>query len=45
MDATNTVPNPLEFTFLNEPLWRWFVFIVALGLILHAWRAVLNEMR
>lgn len=30
------------WSFLNEPLWRWAVFIVALIFILWAWRGVLN---
>lgn len=36
--------NPFNWEFLNEPLWRWFVFFVAMGLILHAWNGVLNLM-
>jgi hypothetical protein len=38
------MPNPLEWEFLKEPLWRWFLFMLALGLMLNAWRSVLNEM-
>lgn len=39
------LPNPLAWRFMNEPLWRWFVFVVALGFLLHAWRGVLNYMK
>lgn len=39
------LPNPLAFRFLNEPLWRWFVFVIALGFLLHAWRGVLTYMK
>lgn len=54
MDATtgnlggltgDRLPNPLAFRFLNEPLWRWFVFLVALGFLLDAWRRVLTYMK
>lgn len=40
-----TLPNPLAWAFLGEPLWRWFVFMLALGFLLRAWRGVLNEMK
>ena len=42
---SSDMPNPLAWKFLQEPLWRWFVFIVAMGLILHSWRSVLNEIK
>ena len=45
MNSEETMPNPLGWKFLQEPLWRWFVFIVAMGLILHSWRSVLNEIK
>lgn len=41
----NDMPNPLQLQFLNEPFWKWVVFIIALGLFLHAWRAVLAEFK
>lgn len=31
-------------TFLNEPAWKWAVFIVALTLFLAAWGGVLRHM-
>lgn len=31
-----------NWSFLNEPLWRWFVFIVAMGFIMWAWRGILS---
>lgn len=43
--AGDKLPNPLAWSFLNEPLWRWFVFIIALGLMLRAWQGVLSYMK
>ncbi len=39
------MPNPLAWGFLGEPLWRWFIFIIALGFLLRAWRGILAEMK
>lgn len=39
------LPNPLTWPFLNEPIWRWFVFLLAISFLLRAWRGVLNEMK
>lgn len=33
-----------NWPFLQEPIWRWFVFIVAMGLLLQAWKGVLRHM-
>jgi hypothetical protein len=33
---------PLNIEFYNEPLWTWFVFIMAITLFLKAWSNVLN---
>lgn len=41
----DSMPNPFAWSFLDEPLWRWAVFVIALGLILHAWNGVLRLMR
>lgn len=38
-------PNPLAWKFMNEPLWRWFMFILAMNLLLAAWVGVLRFMR
>lgn len=43
--AGDTLPNPLVWRFLDEPLWRWTVFVIALGLMLRAWQGVLTYMR
>lgn len=43
--TADRMPNPLAFRFLNEPLWRWFVFTLALGFLLHAWRGVIGYMK
>lgn len=34
-----------NWTFLNEPLWRWAIFIVAIGFILWAWGGILSAAR
>ena len=34
----------MDWRFLNEPFWRWFVFIIALGAALAMWRGVLRHM-
>lgn len=39
------IPNPLAWSFLNEPLWRWGVFVIALGLLLRAWSGVISYMK
>jgi len=36
--------NPLQIKFLNEPFWRWVLFLIAIGLALAVWRGVLGEM-
>ena len=33
-----------NWEFLNEPLWRWFVFLIALTLMAWVWGAVLSFM-
>lgn len=37
--------NPLAWKFMNEPLWRWFVFFLAMNLMVVAWNGVLRNMR
>ncbi len=39
---SNPFTATADWTFLNEPLYRWAIFIFALGLILMAWRGVLG---
>lgn len=40
--------NPFKavtgWSFLQEPLWRWTLFVFALICILAAWRAILHRM-
>lgn len=33
------------WVFMQEPLWRWFVFMLAIGLITTAWNSTLRHMR
>ena len=35
----------LGWSFMQEPLWRWFVFMLALGLMATAWNSVLRGMK
>lgn len=46
-DTTNsqTLTNPLAWKFLNEPLWRWLTFLVAMNLLLAAWNGVIRLMK
>lgn len=37
--------NPLRWEFLDEPLWRWFTFFLAMNLLLVAWNGVIRLMR
>jgi len=34
-----------SWEFMNEPLWRWFVFLIAWTLMLWVWGAILSFMR
>lgn len=38
---TNPITAVTGWDFLNEPLWRWALFVLALIFILTAWRAIL----
>lgn len=37
--------SPLNWRFLDEPMWRWAVFAIAMIFILAAWNTVLRAMR
>lgn len=37
--------NPLSWTFLKEPAWKWAAFLVALSLFAAAWKGVLRYMK
>ena len=34
----------IDWPFLNEPMYRWFLFILALSFFAFAWNGVLNLM-
>jgi hypothetical protein len=34
-----------DWPFLNEPLWRWAIFMLAIGLISAGWAGVLDFMK
>lgn len=37
--------SAVSWPFLQEPIWRWLVFIIAIGGLLAAWNGVLRHMR
>lgn len=39
------VLNPMGWSFLGEPAWKWGVFVVAMTLFLGAWGSVLRYMK
>jgi hypothetical protein len=39
------IPNPFTWDFMNEPLYRWFIFFIAITLFAAAWGAVLMHMK
>ena len=46
VDAQNNpVTDFAKWTFLQEPLYRWVLFFVALALIGWAWRGVIEFMK
>lgn len=42
MDFVNSLTG---WKFLNEPLYRWFLFIIALAFMLWAWAAIVSFMK
>lgn len=34
-----------NWEFMKEPLWRWFIFVVAMTFILMTWGAILEYMK
>jgi hypothetical protein len=42
MNATNPISGVINWTFLNEPVWRWFIFMGALLLMNVAWADILD---
>lgn len=37
--------NPLKWTFLQEPVYKWAAFFVAMSLFATAWKGVLRYMK
>lgn len=37
--------NIFEWPFLQEPIYRWFMFLIILALFGVVWRGVLNHMK
>jgi hypothetical protein len=44
-DTQNPVSAAINWQFLNEPLYRWIIFFVALSFIAVAWRGVISFMK
>lgn len=42
MNPINTV---VDWTFLNEPLWRWGLFFMAVMFMSWGWRGILDMMK
>lgn len=42
---SDLVTGAFDWEFLNEPFWRWIMFIVALSLVTFAWNGVLAYMK
>jgi hypothetical protein len=42
MDVLNGI---VDWTFLNEPAWRWAVFFIGAGFFIAAWDGVLDLMK
>lgn len=40
---TNPFKTITGWDFLNEPLWRWFLFLFAVIAMLAAWAAILHR--
>ena len=45
MNPKDLLSNAVSWPFLQEPIWRWLVFIVVLGFLLSAWNGVLRHMK
>ncbi|MGI0011913.1 MAG: hypothetical protein ACREBU_00505 [Nitrososphaera sp.] len=43
--VASAVGKAASWPFLQEPIWRWFVFFVALGLIFRVWAGILSFMK
>lgn len=41
----NTLTGLTQWPFLNEPIYRWFIFLIVLSLFGVAWRGVLDHMK
>lgn len=37
--------NTGEWEFMQEPLWRWTVFLVAIGLIMTGWAGIVRALK
>lgn len=38
----NVISNLTNWSFMDEPLWRWFLFFGALMLIAWGWKGILS---
>lgn len=45
MDFGKLWNSTAGWSFLDEPLWRWFVFLVVMAFALNAWNGVISYMK
>lgn len=45
MDPENILSKAVNWEFLNEPIWRWTVFMIAMGGITAAWSGVIRHIK
>lgn len=44
MDIAGMMNSAVNWPFLKEPIWRWFVFLLIIGFMLGAQRGMLRHM-
>ena len=37
--------NPLQWSFMSEPAWKWGAFVIIMSLFLSAWGGVIRYMK
>ena len=45
MDPNAVISGLVNWPFMNEPIYRWFVFILIMSAFLSAWSGVLRHMK
>ena len=39
------ITDPVTWEFMDEPFWKWVLFLIALGLAMNAWNGILSYMK